>query len=246
MYKGEQTRLLLEKTVWEVMVEAAGRLPSSYGWVRKETVNKDGKLKQKYKDVYNLQILATNLEQILYFYIDLLFCGFQSNCKSCFSKFTPLDTVIWLLEEFSGANAVCGIRHNHKYWHRESAWARKKTVGEFINEIMLLTCTDNRCVNHTDKAAATAAALTPVMQDYFDSFIEGIVVLTVCGNYNSGKHEWKQSPTESGVIVCCNLFTNLKFMISQVLSDAQLMQEFDNETNYEGSSSSSNCESDGE
>jgi hypothetical protein len=229
MYKPQETKLLLEKTVWEVLVEAAERIPPRHGWVKKDAQTR-GKLKLKYKDVYSLQCLTTSIEQIMYLYIDLLFCGISSNCSNCFSKFSPLDTVIWMFDELSDVNSAVLFGHNHKYWHEASSWARKKTVDEFINEFVLFACTDTRCAHHTEKATATAAALTPIVQDYFASFIDGLVMLSVCGNYNSGPGKYQQTPTESGTIVCRNLFLDLKFMIGEVLSDAQLMQELQNET----------------
>ena len=219
----EQTKLLMEQNLWDVIVEAADRIPTSYKWVHKTEPNKD-ELKQIYNDKYNLQIMVSNIEQLMYMYIDLLFCGCHLKQNSCFVKDNPVDIIIESLNQLVFTNSGSMVEYDHKYWYNESMWSRSKTVGEFITDCMMVTCTNNNCVHHDDKTVGICSTILPIVQDHFKIFIDGIVLITICENYNA-TCMWRARPIQCGIIVCCKLGINLKHMITKVLSNKELVKD---------------------
>lgn len=229
MYKIEQTKLLMEQNLWDVIVEAAVRLPALHKWVQKTEHNKY-ELKQIYNDSYNLQIMVSNIKQLMYTYIDLLCCACQLKQNSCFVKYNPLDTILESLNELVFTNSGSMVEHDYEYWYNESMWSRSTTVDEFITDCIMVTCTNKNCVHHDDNAIKICSGILPIIQDHFKIFIDGIVLITICENYNA-TCMWRQRPIQCGIIVCHDLGNNLKHMIKKVLSNKELLKDLKVESN---------------
>ena len=147
--------------------------------------------KKGYKDIYKVQHLITKLRNALIEIVEMVHFGvFYIGCKECFKnhRYSHLANLTLLLRICQRLQEPFSIEKlKDSEWHyqlyKDTQWAKKITVGQFIKQIVKIVCKNNTCPTHIGDLALKNEKLVSSVELMFRTHVGYLALLSVSSNY---------------------------------------------------------------